>query len=169
MINLYNKKSFFMNNTSVIICYIIISWFLIFSTGCDRSVVFEKNKEIPEMRWHFEDKVVFEAEINDTINLHNIHVNVRNSVEYKYMNFYMFLDTKFPDGRIVRDTLECLLADSRGEWTGRGVGNIRSNSFLMRENVWFPLKGKYTFSFEQAMREEVLEGISDIGIRIERK
>ncbi len=158
-----------MNKRSGFIFYIILLALTTSSISCNRSVVFEKNKNIPEMQWHYEDKVIFEAEINDTINLHNIHVNVRNSVDYKYMNLYMFLDTEFPDGRTVRDTLECILADKHGKWTGKGVGKIRSNSFLMRENVWFQVKGKYTFSFEQAMREEVLEGISDIGIRIERK
>ncbi len=120
------------------------------------------------MKWHYKDKITFEAEINDTSNLHNIHINIRNSVDYKYMNFYMFLDTKLPDGTVVRDTLECLLADSHGKWLGDGYGKIRTNQFLMRENVWFPEKGNYTFSFKQAMREEELEGISDIGIRIER-
>ncbi len=148
-------------------CFLFFSVIILFY-GCDRSVVFEKNKKMPEMKWHFEDKMSFEAEINDTTELHNIYINVRNSVDYKYMNLYMFLDTEFPDGRIVRDTLECLLADSRGEWVGKGFGKIRSNQFLMRDNVWFPVKGTYTFSFEQAMREEVLEGISDIGLRIEK-
>ncbi len=157
-----NTRLFFVLNN------IILSIIFLF-IGCDRNVVFEKNKKIPQMKWHFEEKIEFETTINDTINLHNIYINVRNSVDYKYMNFYMFLDTEFPDGRVVRDTLECLLADVRGSWTGKGVGKIRSNQFLMRENVWFPIEGNYTFSFEQAMREEVLEGISDIGIRIERK
>lgn len=137
--------------------------------SCDRNVVFERNQKIPQMEWHFEDKVSFEAEINDTINLHNIYINVRNSIDYNYMNFYMFLDTEFPDGRLVRDTLECMLADNRGEWTGKGFGKIRSNQFQMRHNVWFPVRGVYTFTFKQAMRDEVLEGISDIGIRIEKK
>ncbi len=136
--------------------------------NCDRSFVYEKNKKIPEMKWHYEDTVAFEVEINDTVNLHNIHINVRNSVDYKYMNLFMYLNTEFPDGRVVRDTLECILANMRGEWTGDGFGKIKSNQFLMREKIWFPHKGKYIFRFEQAMREEVLEGISDVGIRIER-
>lgn len=148
--------------------YILALSFLSILFSCDQDKVFDENKQIEQMKWHKDDKITFEAEINDTTNLHNIHVNVRNSVDYKYVNFYMFLDTELPDGRVIRDTLECLIADRRGEWTGDGFGKIRSNQFLMREKVWFPKKGKYTFHFQQAMREDSLEGISDIGLRIER-
>ncbi len=157
-----NSKPFSLYMALFLVSIMVVS-------SCDRGVVFEENKKLPKMEWHYEDRVAFKAEIQDTTNLHNIYINVRNSVDYKYMNFYMFLDTEFPDGRVVRDTLECLLADNRGEWMGDGFGKIRSNQFLMRENVWFPVKGTYVFSFEQGMREEVLEGISDIGIRIEKK
>ncbi len=140
-----------------------------FLISCEPNLVYEKNDSIQDEKWHYRDKVEFKVEITDTVNMHNIHINVRNSVDYNYMNLYMFLNTEFPDGRIVRDTLECILADRRGEWLGDGFGRIKSHQFLFRENTFFPQKGEYIFRFEQAMREEVLEGITDIGIRIERK
>jgi gliding motility-associated lipoprotein GldH len=81
----------------------------------------------------------------------------------------LFLNIEFPDGTTLRDTIECILAQRNGQWSGKGFGKIRSNSFLFRTNVWFPQPGNYVFRMEQAMRTELLEGIADIGLRIERK
>jgi gliding motility-associated lipoprotein GldH len=142
---------------------------LLVLTACDRSVVFEEHYALPSIGWHLNDKVVFEVPVNDTTSLHNLYIDVRNTTDYGYRNFYMFLEIKFPEGTILRDTIECLLADRTGQWAGKGFGKIRSNRFLFRTDVWFPEPGNYVFSIEQAMRNEVLEGISDVGLRIERK
>lgn len=108
-------------------------------------------------------------ELADTSNLHNMFVNVRNSTSYQYSNLFLFLDIDFPDGKRVRDTLECIIADRTGRWTGSGGGRIKSNQFLFRTDVWFPQQGIYRFTFQQAMRTPLLEGITDIGLAIERK
>lgn len=137
--------------------------------SCDRSVVFEDHETIPASGWPSTEKVAFEASINDTTSLHNMYIDVRNTTDYGYSNLYLFLDIEFPDGTLLRDTLECTLAENSGEWTGKGFGKIRSNRFLFRTDVWFPVAGDYYFSIEQAMRTDVLEGISDIGLRIDKK
>lgn len=142
---------------------------LLLASACDSSVVFEEHQPIPAEGWHYKNLVVFEALVNDTTNLHNLYIDVRNTTDYGFNNFFVFLDIEFPDGNILRDTIECALADRTGKWTGRGFGKIRSNRFLFRTDVWFPLEGTYVFRIEQAMRREVLEGISDIGLRIEKK
>lgn len=137
--------------------------------SCDRSVVFEAHQALPASGWPSTEKVQFEASIDDTTSLHNMYIDVRNTTDYGYSNLYLFLDIKFPDGTLLRDTLECTLAEKSGEWTGKGFGKIRSNRFLFRTDVWFPVSGDYFFSVEQAMRTNVLEGISDIGLRIDKK
>ncbi|MBW6498160.1 MAG: gliding motility lipoprotein GldH [Bacteroidales bacterium] len=138
-------------------------------SACDRQVVFEKNQAIPSEGWNYQDKIKFEAEVNDTASLHNLYINIRNTTDYGFSNLYLFLDIEFPDGTALRDTIECLLADRTGQWTGKGFGKIRSNSFLFRTDVWFPEQGNYVFTMEQAMRTQLLEGIADVGLRIERK
>lgn len=142
---------------------------LVFFAACDRSVVFEAHQAIPAEGWHFEEELVFETNIADTASLHNMYVDVRNTTDYGFSNFYIFLNIIFPDGKTLRDTIEFTLADHTGKWTGKGHGKIRSNRFLFRTDVWFPVKGLYRFEMEQAMRTPLLEGISDMGLRIERK
>ncbi len=142
---------------------------MLFFLACQNTVVFQGQKAIPGLSWHYKDTLVFEASIEDTLSLHKMHLDIRNSIDYRYSNLFIFLDIEFPDGRILRDTLECVLADRRGQWTGRGFGQLRFNRLMFRDDVWFPTKGIYTFRLLQGMRDDELYGISDAGIRIEKK
>lgn len=135
--------------------------------GCDNKRVYEENKEIPDALWNRNHKVYFDVEISDTINPHNIFVNIRNSGEYPYRNLYLFITSKSKN-ITVRDTFECLLADEKGKWFGSGLGDLWDNQIPYKRNIRFPHKGKYTFEYEQAMRTESLPLIVDVGLRIER-
>ncbi|MFN2394618.1 MAG: gliding motility lipoprotein GldH [Bacteroidales bacterium] len=163
-----NHKPNITSQKTILIIPVGILFFLLL-WACSSDVVFEKNKSIDTDGWYFEDVVSFSNSFNDTTQLYDIFLNVRNNNEYSYRNFIVFFETEFPDGRIFRDTIETILADRAGNWTGKGFGNIKTNSFHFRRDVWFPVEGEYLFRIEQAMREEYLKGITDIGIRIERK
>lgn len=145
---------------------VIISVFAL--SACDSSRVYEKNKGIPGEVWKIEDTVSFETEIADTATPHNLYVNVRNADGYPYNNIYLLVYTTFPNGKIARDTLECILADETGKWLGDGLGDIFDNKILFKKNVRFAQAGKYTFSLQHAMRLNELPLIMDVGIRIEK-
>jgi gliding motility-associated lipoprotein GldH len=51
---------------------------------------------------------------------------------------------------------------------GKGSGSMRSCNIILNRNLRFPLKGTYHFEIEQAMRDNILNGITDIGLRIEK-
>ncbi len=148
------------------------SWLLVLLfftlTSCDSRRVFEENKAITEGKWKAKEKISFTVAIMDTSLAYNIYLNIRNVKDYPYSNLFLFLDTKFPDGRISRDTLECLLADYDGRWLGSGAGSVKFNQFLLQKSVYFHQKGIYLFKLEQAMRVNELIGIQDIGLRIEK-
>jgi gliding motility-associated lipoprotein GldH len=146
---------------------IVIASLLALLLACNSQIVFEQNKKIDPEGWAIEDTLVFEYAVKDTTQLFDIFLNVRNDVDYEYSNLFVFFQTRFPDGRIYRDTVEMTLADRQGKWTGRGVGSTRSNSFHFRKDVWFPMEGTYEFTIQHAMRMEVLSGITDMGIRLE--
>jgi len=136
--------------------------------SCDSNQVYERNKEISDFTWHKDSIVKFEVQIQDTINPHNIFVNVRNTSQYQMQNLFLFITTTSPHGATLRDTFECYLADERGKWTGTGWGDIYDNQFLYKKNIRFPVSGQYTFKYVQAMRTNELKYISDIGLRIEK-
>ena len=149
---------------------LILSYLLILTLiSCDRARVYDNSIDIINQSWNKDSLVRFTFNIEDTLSLHRFYINVRHNTDYPYSNIYFFMSGKFPDGHTTRDTIECLLADPKGNWIGKGSGKIRDNRILLREHLRFPVSGEYIIEIEQAMRDVSLRGIEDIGIRIERE
>jgi len=138
-------------------------------TACDSKRVYEQNIDIPEYIWDKENPIYFDVPITDTVSFHNVYINIRNASGYGYSNLYLFLDTKYPNNTMSRDTIECILADPFGKWLGDGSGDIWDNQILFKKNVRFRQLGTYKFRYEQAMRMPKLPMIMDVGLRIEKQ
>ncbi len=125
-------------------------------------------KRIKDSEWNRQDAQSFNFTITDTVALYNVYVQVRNTTDYPFSNLYLFLMTKDAQGMTSRDTLECILAAPDGKWLGDGMGKLRENRILIKKDMRWPAPGFYEIKIEQAMRKEILVGISDIGLRIEK-
>lgn len=149
--------------------YVVVALCCIFFlSSCDPSGIYDRNIQVDPEGWAVADKKPFEVEATDTLALLNFYINLRHTTDYKYRNIFLFVDTFFPDNTQSKDTIEIILADQKGEWFGKGIGDIRSNQVLLKRGFSFPMKGKYKFRIEQGMREPELKEITDVGIRIER-
>ncbi len=150
--------------------YLLIALLIsILFASCDARRVFDENIGIEEEGWNRNNKAKFEVVITDTISLHNFYINLRNTSDYAKRNIYLYIKTTFPNNRVAIDTLAFFLADKEGKWLGKGIGRIKDNRILFKAGVIFPYKGKYLFEIEQGMRYEVLEGVIDVGLRIEKQ
>ena len=136
--------------------------------ACDPNLVYEQNIELNNLTWHKDSIITINANVEDTISPHNIYVNIRNTSKYEKQNLFLFITTTSPNGTVLKDTLECYLADKRGKWTGSGWGDLFDNQFLYKKNIRFPISGTYKFEYVQGMRVNELKHISDIGLRIEK-
>jgi gliding motility-associated lipoprotein GldH len=142
---------------------------LIFSnifTSCDNSIMYEDIKHIEKAQWKASDTLYFHFTVTDTSQPYDFGFNVRNTTSYDYQNLYLFITAWYPGGTWSRDTAECILAASDGRWFGKGMGKLKDSRFVFRKGVRFRRSGTYTISVNQAMRKDLLLGISDIGIRI---
>ena len=136
--------------------------------SCQNGTVFHESSDIEGSNWNEKDLKSFRFASEDSLQAYDFYLSIRNSSQYRYSNLYLFLNTHFPDGQIYSDTIECILANDEGKWTGSGIGSIKENSYLIRRNTRLPLKGEYVFELQQGMRHEILEGIHDIGFKIVR-
>ena len=130
---------------------------------------FNMRAVIPEAEWNQNYHVAFDVPIDDTISGYIFGIGLRHLENYRYSNLFVFLHTKMPNGNITHDTIECTLATPEGRWMGKSSGSMRDLIVPLNENLRFPLSGTYHFEIEQAMREPMLKGISDIGIYIEKQ
>ncbi len=136
--------------------------------SCDDASLFEENRSIPDTGWDSSNVISFNVDIKDPSTPADFYINVRNADGYPYSNLYLFIKTKFPNGKRSVDTLECMLADENGKWIGKGMGDIYDNRIPFKKNVRFPLAGTYTFEIGHGMRITPLPLIMDVGLRIEK-
>jgi gliding motility-associated lipoprotein GldH len=136
-------------------------------SSCDPSMVYDSYMTTEDRVWRWNDVGVFDFEINDTVSLHNIYLQVRHTVDYPLSNLYMFVVLKGPSGQYLRDTVNIVLAAPDGSWTGKGTGKLRELRLLYRDHIRFNEPGTYSISLEQAMRRSELP-VTDVGVRVER-
>ncbi len=154
------------------------SWVLIFLllliAACNSNLIFSEFQANSGGNWSREDVKEFIFTKEDTISRFNLFINIRNDNQYAFSNLFLITDLNFPDGTVVRDTLEYEMALPDGKWLGKGYGSLKENKLWYKENIVFPLPGVYTLKVAHAMRQNgtvegvsELEGITDVGFQIE--
>ncbi|GAA4645567.1 gliding motility lipoprotein GldH [Pontixanthobacter gangjinensis] len=151
---------------------VFLAFVCISVSSCDKNRVFDEYK--PLRGWHKDSLVTFELENLDSTKVYDLFINIRNNSEYNYSNLFLISEIKFPQGKVISDTLEYEMTKPNGEWLGTGFGDVKENKLWYKENVKFDEPGSYKVTIQQAMRKngevdgiEELEGITHVGFRIE--
>jgi gliding motility-associated lipoprotein GldH len=130
--------------------------------------VFTDSKVLSQETWKLMDVLPFPVPIIDTLTSNNVFFTIRTGSSFPFRNIFLFVTTTSPDGKTITDTLQYNLADEKGKWFGKGFGDIHELNLPYKSNIYFPLKGTYTFAVQHGMRIENLKGVYDFGIRIEK-
>jgi gliding motility-associated lipoprotein GldH len=136
--------------------------------ACNSNIVFTDSQVMAEKTWKLLNIPSFRIPVTDTLNSNNVFFTIRTASAYPFRNIYLFVTTTSPDGKVISDTLQYNLADEKGNWYGKGFGDIHELRLPYKSNVYFPLKGTYQFKIQHGMRVEDLKGVYDFGLRIEK-
>jgi gliding motility-associated lipoprotein GldH len=141
--------------------------------SCDKKRVYDEYEPI-QGGWERDSTLVFNLGELDSLQNYNLFINVRNNKDYNYRNLFLITEMRFPQGKVVTDTLEYEMAAPDGSWLGTGFGDVKESKLWYKENVSFTEPGEYKIAIKQAMRKndqvegiKNLEGITHIGFRIE--
>ncbi|WBL22435.1 gliding motility lipoprotein GldH [Zunongwangia sp. HRR-M8] len=158
-----------MRSNFILVCTV----FSLFLWSCDSKMVYDEYKSINE--WNKDSIVTFNIGELDSLKAYNLFIDIRNNSKFKYSNLYLITEIQFPKGKVISDTLEYKMAEPNGEWLGTGFGDVKENKLWYKENVKFTEPGDYQVNIRHAMRKngdvdgiENLEGITDVGFRIEK-
>ena len=145
---------------------LLLPLFLISCIGIDE---FEKNTEIPAQKWYYKNVPEFTFHITDTIALYNIYLTLRHTDNYNYNNIWLRMGMRRPADSSTFQNVNLILANDATGWEGSGLNDIfEVRKLVSRGPVTFPRQGDYTISVAQIMRENPLENILNVGIRIEK-
>ena len=148
---------------------IVLGMVLVSFYSCDKNRVYENFYSTGANGWDKDSVAKFQFDIADIETRYNLYINTRNSEQYPYSNLWLFVEVIAPDHTAIRDTVEYQLALTNGKWSGKGTGGIYLSQLPYRINVFFPVEGTYQVNIQHAMRDEQLKGLTDIGIRIEKR
>ena len=141
----------------------------LFFMACGTIDVFEKNVNIPNHEWSNTYKPEISFEISDTTSLYNIYVVLRHTDAYRYKNIWMNIYTQIPGDTIRKQRLDLLLATDDKGWLGSGMDDIFEHRIrITNQPQRLTKSGSYKFRLEQIMREEPLQYVMNIGIRVEK-
>ncbi len=139
---------------------------------CNNSSIYLHEIKFENSLWAKDNPVKFRCNVTDTTKLYDVVLELTNNDDYPLANLYMFTNIILPNNTYYRDTIEFILSDQKGEWTGKGTFSY-TNTFIFQKGIKFPNTGTYIFVFEQAMRcrntECSLNGLESIAINIQKK
>lgn len=144
---------------------LLAAWIM---TACDSRTVYHTYLPIPQKGWGKSDTLFFHVPVNDSLTLLHLTAGVRNESNYPYRNLYLFISHNLEDSaKWETDTLEVELTDKEGRWRGTGWGSLYQSTLPMK-SIGIRRAGSYTIKVTHGMKDEVLKGISDIGIKIDK-
>jgi gliding motility-associated lipoprotein GldH len=141
-------------------------------SSCSTIDIYEKTVAVPEHQWSSNYKPEFQFEIKDNTVPYNVFFVIRHTEKYNYNNIFINLSSKqaATDSSITQ-RLDLTLATNEKGWLGTGMDDIYEQRMKLspEAGTFFPKPGTYTFTLEQIMREQPLEHVMNVGIRIEKK
>lgn len=144
--------------------------YICFAVACTQNTVYHSYRSLPEEGWRKSDTLSFQIPITDSIPVTlRLFAEIRNRTNYPYHELYLHISQNLQDSTTWKnDTILIQLADSTGRWTGKGWGSIyQSEIFFKSIRPLHP--GNYQLRIISEMQDELLPGINDVGIRIEKR
>ncbi len=141
--------------------------------SCNTNIVTSEYKSIEGASWNRDSIMEFTFSEMDTLQEHQMYINVRNDDTFPYSNLFLITALTTPEGEVLQDTLEYAMALPDGTWLGKGNSSLKENKLWYKENIVFSSSGVYTLEVSHAMRKNGnisgvigLDGITDIGLEI---
>ena len=149
---------------------ILTSYILLLISSCTRIDLYEKLTPIPKHEWKSNFKLQFIFDIKDTLADYQPFLILRHNDKYNYNNIWLNVYIKGPDNKVQKFQIEKLLATNESGWLASGMDDIYDHRLpLTAAPIQLRKPGRYIFIIEQIMREDPLENIMDVGLRLEKK
>jgi gliding motility-associated lipoprotein GldH len=147
-----------------------LGFFLMLTACQDKNLVYQDHHLIEGGFWNEDSAMHFRFNIDNEQGQYNIYYFVRSNLEYPFANLYL-RDSIFEAGNLKPTTSlkQFYLSNPQtGQPFGSGLADVRDYTLLAYEAVQFKKKGAYTLKLKHYMRQEVLPGISCVGIIVQQ-
>jgi gliding motility-associated lipoprotein GldH len=122
---------------------------------------------IPGFKWKSSFKPEFTFNIKDTTSPYQLFLVLRHNEKYAYNNIWINLYSQPPGDTTHKAAFELQLATNE-KWLASGMDDIYEHRIKLTEPQYLKA-GAYHFKIEQIMREDPLENVMNVGLRVEKK
>lgn len=137
--------------------------------SCTHVDLYEKTVRIPGHEWSSSYKPSFTFTIKDTGKLYQVFLVLRHTEKYNFNNIYVNLHASLPgQDTVLTIQRDLVLATNEKGWLATAMDDIYEHRIELGEPQALKA-GTYTFVLEQIMRENPLQNVLDVGLRIEKK
>lgn len=129
---------------------------LLLTVSCQRNTIYHSFQPVNSTGWNKSDTLIFslpEAIVNSSL---QYELGIRHKDSYKYKDLWLTIN---------HDTIHLYLADTKGNWKGTGIGELRQLTFpieipsLIQDSI-------QEIHITHIMQDNPLYGIHDIGFKI---
>lgn len=137
--------------------------------ACNPSTLMHTYAHVDGAVWRHTDTLLIESELLDSGRVGRIYMDVRSNSRYPYANLGVLVEGTGPDSTVVfpQKEVEMQLTGGHGCSNGRGGHEGISTSEMPIGTLRMEKQGMYRFRIVQSMTDSILNGICDIGLRIE--
>ncbi len=140
---------------------------LLLFSSCGPSYYYDQTESIPENGWFYDDMKTFEINIEDTLKIYNLYLDLEHDKSFPKQNLYVQIHTSFPGGEQIKEQLSINLMDKTGLWHGDCSGEECDLRVNIQQGAFFNAVGKHKIAIEQFMRIDPVPSIISVSLRIE--
>lgn len=141
----------------IMINWLIKSLFIILlTTSCQDNTLYHSYQPVKATGWEKNDTIVLAMPQKLISQPYQYEIGIRHKDSYKYRDLWL---------QINQDTIHLYLADTIGNWKGKGIGNMRQLVFPIRLKS-FQQDSIQEFRIHHIMQDNPLLDIHDVGIQI---
>lgn len=136
--------------------------------SCTTIDLYEKSVAVPNHAWSHDFRPSFDFVIKDTTTPYKIFLVLRHNEKYNFNNIYVNLLVKGPrQDSVSKVQRDLRLADNDKGWLASGMDDIYEHRLELGQQSL--TAGAYHFTLEQIMRENPLQNVLNVGIRLEKQ
>jgi gliding motility-associated lipoprotein GldH len=147
---------------------LLLAGFCFSFDSCTTLDLYEKDVTVPYHSWASSFKPEFNFTIKDSTARYQLYFVIRHTAKYNYNNIWINLYSIPPGDTLRHVRFELPLATNEKGWLASGMDDIYEHRIPLT-NPQTLKAGTYTFMLEQIMREDPLENVLNVGLRLEKK
>jgi gliding motility-associated lipoprotein GldH len=151
----------------LLFCLLFLPAVSLFFSSCQTVDLYEKNVVLPRHEWNSSLKPEFSFTIKDTLALYQVFFVIRHNEKYNFNNIWINLYSQPPGDTLHKAPYELQLATNENGWLASGMDDIYEHRIKLTHALKLKA-GEYKFRLENIMREDPLQHVMNVGIRLEK-